>query len=67
MNEQPKRHWFRFRLSTVLILTALTAWGMSMPLFYSYQTPGGFSPPQTHYIFNRTQFLPGLAMVAFLA
>jgi hypothetical protein len=29
MNEQPKRRWFRFRLSTVLIVTAIVAWGMA--------------------------------------
>ena len=29
MDEQPKRRWFRFRLTTVLILTAIVAWGMS--------------------------------------
>ena len=26
---QAKRRWFRFRLSTVLILTAIVAWGMA--------------------------------------
>jgi hypothetical protein len=29
MTEPPKRRWFRFRLSTVLILTAIVAWGMA--------------------------------------
>jgi hypothetical protein len=29
MDETPKRRWFRFRLSTVLILTAIVAWGMA--------------------------------------
>jgi len=29
MDEQPKRRWFRFRLSTVLILTAIVAWAMA--------------------------------------
>jgi hypothetical protein len=29
MDEKPKRRWFRFRLSTVLILTAIVAWGMA--------------------------------------
>ncbi len=28
-NDKPKRRWFRFRLSTVLILTAIVAWGMA--------------------------------------
>lgn len=30
MDEKPKRRWFRFRLSTVLILTAIVAWGMAL-------------------------------------
>jgi hypothetical protein len=29
MDEKPTRGWFRFRLSTVLILTAIAAWGMA--------------------------------------
>jgi hypothetical protein len=29
MDEKPKRRWFRFRLSTVLILTAIVAWAMA--------------------------------------
>ena len=29
MDEKPKRRWFRFRISTVLILTAILAWGMA--------------------------------------
>lgn len=29
MDEQPKRRWFQIRLSTVLILTAIAAWGMA--------------------------------------
>jgi hypothetical protein len=29
MDEKPKRRWFRFRLSTVLILTAIAAGGMA--------------------------------------
>ena len=43
---QAKQRWFRFRLSTVLILTAIVAWGMaSGPFFYfeleSVHKPGG--------------------------
>jgi hypothetical protein len=30
MDETPKRRWFRFRISTVLILTAIAAWGMAI-------------------------------------
>ncbi|MBX9788876.1 MAG: hypothetical protein K2Y37_08155 [Pirellulales bacterium] len=33
MNEKPKLRSFRFRLSTVLILTAIAAWGKSLPPF----------------------------------
>ncbi|MGE0536588.1 MAG: hypothetical protein AB7O68_16580 [Pirellulales bacterium] len=29
MDEKPKRRWFRFRLSTIMILTAIVAWGMA--------------------------------------
>jgi hypothetical protein len=29
MDEKPKRRWFQFRLSTVLILTAILAWAMA--------------------------------------
>jgi hypothetical protein len=29
MTQKPKRRWFRFRLSTVLILTAILAWAMA--------------------------------------
>lgn len=34
MDEKPQRRWFRFRLSTVLMLTAIVAWGMSYWPFY---------------------------------
>jgi hypothetical protein len=33
MDERPKRRWFRFRLSTVLVLTAIVAWGMAQRPF----------------------------------
>jgi hypothetical protein len=40
MDAQPKRRWFRFQLSTVLILTAIAAWGMAcrpyVGLFYHH-------------------------------
>ena len=29
MDEKPKRRWFRFRLSTVLILIAILAWALA--------------------------------------
>lgn len=65
----PKR-WFRFRLSTVLILTAIAAWAMACPLF------------ETVTVFQRRQMivsgtpirrlselgiLPIVALAAFLA
>jgi hypothetical protein len=31
MDATPNRRWFRFRLSTVLILTAIVAWTMATP------------------------------------
>ncbi|MBX9791239.1 MAG: hypothetical protein K2Y37_20145 [Pirellulales bacterium] len=44
MVERPKRRWFRFRLSTVLILTAIAAWGMAcrptLSVEYSSSTAG---------------------------
>jgi hypothetical protein len=66
MNAQPKRRWFRFRLSTVLILTAIAAWGMACPLF------------ETVTIFQRRQMIvsgtpirrlsePGILPIAALA
>jgi hypothetical protein len=39
MTEQPKRRWFRFRLSTVLILTAIAAWGMACRPWYPWMRP----------------------------
>jgi hypothetical protein len=38
MDEKPKtrRRWFRFRLSTVLILTAISAWGMATRPYVSF-------------------------------
>jgi len=38
MANKPKRRWFRFRLSTVLILTAIAAWAMaSRPWMVEYE------------------------------
>ncbi|MBX9787346.1 MAG: hypothetical protein K2Y37_00390 [Pirellulales bacterium] len=34
MDSKPTRPWFRFRLSTVLILTAILAWGMALRPFF---------------------------------
>ncbi|MBX9788783.1 MAG: hypothetical protein K2Y37_07690 [Pirellulales bacterium] len=32
MSQTPAKRWYRFRLSTVLILTSIAAWGMATPL-----------------------------------
>ena len=34
MAEKPKRRGFQFKLSTVLILTAIAAWGMSLSPYF---------------------------------
>jgi hypothetical protein len=39
MDAHPKRRRFRFRLSTVLILTAITAWGMTIPRCVRHGAP----------------------------
>lgn len=42
MDDKPKRRWFRFRLSTVLILTAILAWAMATrPFFVLVATENG--------------------------
>jgi hypothetical protein len=43
MDETPMRHLFRFRLSTVLILTALAAWAMACRPIFSSRHFGGNS------------------------
>ena len=75
MDERPKRRWFRFRLSTVLILTAIAAWGMALrPLFVSVKpgykghfvaVPAG--PYFTAVVPNPNLKWPALALAAFLA
>lgn len=42
---QAKRRWFRFRLSTVLILTAIAAWGMALQLPGIEFTRRPYPPP----------------------
>ncbi|MGE0536604.1 MAG: hypothetical protein AB7O68_16660 [Pirellulales bacterium] len=49
MTEKAKRPWLRFRLSTVLILTAIVAWGMATRP-YLVLGPGAhiiWNPPDT--------------------
>ena len=44
MADPPKRRWFRFKLSTVLILTAIAAWAMACrpdPGLVYYDTASG--------------------------
>ena len=39
MADPPKRRWFRFKLSTALILTAIVAWGMATrPYWITHRT-----------------------------
>jgi hypothetical protein len=42
MDEPPTRRWFRFRLSTVLILTAIVAWGMACRPYIETGTTGAW-------------------------
>jgi hypothetical protein len=44
MDEKPKRRWFRFRLSTVLVLTAIVALGMA---YQPKLESGSVTPPGT--------------------
>ena len=71
MSEQPKRRWYQFRLSTVLILIAIAAWAMALPAY----VPG---PPKMSDIWpipagrpielqlNRDLVWPTIALAAFL-
>ena len=69
MDEKPKRRWFRFRLSTVLILTAIVAWAMACwpwrIAIYTYYTP--IRSEETSWFVNRDLRWPALALAAFLA
>jgi len=46
MVEKPDRRWFRFRLLTVLILTAIAAWGMALRPYVDW---GYGITTDTHY------------------
>jgi hypothetical protein len=67
MQEKPRRRWFQFKLSTVLILTAIAAWGMAIPPL----VVTGYSGTLTHLdevrSVNPTLGWPALALAAFLA
>ena len=70
MDEKPRRRLFRFRLSTVLILTAIVAWGMATGLPYERHGLMGthHMQPFTSYWweFNPLGLLPCFALAAFL-
>ena len=71
MDAKPKRRWFRFRLSTVLILTAILAWAMScwpwlIPVYTFYIRPK-IGHGETTWVVNRPLLWPALALAAFLA
>ncbi|MBX9790320.1 MAG: hypothetical protein K2Y37_15490 [Pirellulales bacterium] len=72
MDEKPKRRWFRFRLSTLLILTAIAAWAMATPRFVPgpaklselWPIPTGRPVEQR---LNHQLAWPAFALAAFLA
>ena len=47
MADQPKRRWFRFKLSTVLILTAIAAWGMACRPWWIHRVDSGLA---SHFV-----------------
>ena len=58
---QAKRRWFRFRLSTVLILTAIVAWTMALRphfgLFYYHDIVGyWYELGHVPLVFNREAY-----------
>ena len=69
MRFAPLFRWFRFRLSTVLILTAIVAWAMACwpwrIAIYTYYTP--IRSEETSWFVNRDLRWPALALAAFLA
>lgn len=76
MDVKPTRRWFRFRLSTVLILTAIVAWGMAAgPWMYTEEIHAHGSPSgmiqDSDYImlidkFNPDAMFPVAALAFFL-
>ncbi|MGD9645047.1 MAG: hypothetical protein AB7U73_05000 [Pirellulales bacterium] len=70
MDEKPKRRWFRFKLSSVLILTAILAWAMATrPYWFWIQMPPDPNGPVGKHDairFNSDFAWPALALLAFL-
>jgi hypothetical protein len=71
MTEKPSHRWFQFRLSTVLILTAIVAWGMALPAYVPRpQKMSDIWPiPKGRPIelqLNRDLVWPAVALAAFL-
>ena len=66
MRFSPLLRWCRFRLSTVLIPTAIAAWAMAIP----YQTwryiDGSTGDTWTRYYPSREHIYPAIALAAFL-
>jgi hypothetical protein len=61
MDERPKRRWLRFRLSTVLILTAILAWGMACRPYIVHRQYKGDAPDipwVVRYAVSKTPNLP---------
>ena len=82
MADTPRFRWFQFKLSTILILTAIAAWGMgTKPWLISHSIPdprnqtvpliGGSSvtytwPDEEQRILNPALQWPTLALASFL-
>ena len=71
VDDKPTRRWFQFRLSTVLVRTAIAAWGMALPA----HVPGHFELSEFWPIpkgrpielqLNRDLVWLALALAAFL-
>ena len=61
MADPPKRRWLRFKLSTVLILTAIVAWGMACRPYIEQRHYNGDDPDipwLMRYAISRTPNLP---------
>jgi len=69
MDEKLKRGWFRFRLSTVLILTAILACGMAIGFTVTIfiAEPPAYWMPRRYARLNPKLIGPALALAAFLA
>jgi hypothetical protein len=73
MDDKPQRRWFRFRLSTVLILTAIVAWGMACRPYlvereFGYVlTVGNTIYTDGGHELNTALKWPALVLIAFVA